>query len=266
MIEQESASTIEENTADPTPTPQRAAWLIPVITLAAIVLIGMLWWSGQPNPEDPSQRTGAAALLDPAAALAESQAPATPPATATDVPPTPTATPIDTQQAAAVALPTVTPTLTPSEVPSRTLTFGGTATLRMLLQSDNFASDGSPIDRTIEPRIYALSSATPAIADHWCMQMGLVNLVFDITFTLNPVNGTVKTAGTLGLYDGFCDAPGPLRTSVTLDVEVPADATAQLVQSLQTEAHLLEFADLLDIDTGVFVALGIWHPESVSAH
>lgn len=255
MTEQDSVSSIEENAADPTLPRQRSAWLIPVISLAAIVLIGMLWWGGQSTPERPSRRTDTAALSEPAAAAAQPQAPAAQPAAATAS--LPAATPIATRQPAAIALPTVTPTIAPSEVPSRTLTFGGTVTLRMLLQNENFASNGSPVDRTIAPRTYALSSATPAIADHWCMQMGLVSLVFDITLTLNPINEAVKTTGTLGLHDGFCDAPGQLRTSSALDVEVPADASAQLVQSLQTKAHLLEVTDLLDIDTGVFVALVI---------
>lgn len=249
----------EELTTEITPVRRHAGWLIPVITLAAIILIGVLWWNGRPAPDARApQHADAAALVDLPTPVTQTQAPAAQPAaTATPLPPQPTATPIATEQAATVALPTVTPTLVPSEVPSRTVTVEGTATLRLLLQNSSFASNGGPVDRAVGPRTYELGGATTTVTDRWCMQLGLVNLLFDITLALNPVNGTVKSTGTLGIHGGFCDAPGPQQAGGTLDVEVPADASAQLVRSLQTESHLLEVADLLNIDTGVFVQLVI---------
>lgn len=249
--------TADQQGVDPAPVRRQAGWLIPVISLAAVILIGVLWWNGRAAPERAPQKTDAVALTDLSSAEIQPQASATQPvATPSPLPLGPTATPIATE-AETIVLPTVTPTLVPGEVPSRTVTLDGTATLRLLLQNDNFASNGGPVDRAIGPRTYELGGAMTTVADQWCIQLGLVNLLFDMTLALNPVNGAVNTTGTLGIHGGFCDAPGPQQTSGTLDVEVPADASAQLVRSLQTESHLLEVTDLLNIDTGVFVELVI---------
>lgn len=262
MTEQNPTPITEDQAEEPVteiaPARRHAARLIPVISLAAVILIGALWWNGRPTPVRAPQHADAAALVDPPVLATQTKAPAAQPtAPASPLSLQPTATPTATERAAAIALPTVTPTLVPSEVPSRTVTVEGKATLRLLLQNGNFASNGGPVDRAVGPRTYKLGGAVTTVADSWCMQLGLVNLLFDITLELNPVNGAVKSTGTLGIHGGFCDAPGPQQAGGTLDVEVPADASAQLVRSLQTESHLLEVADLLNIDTGVFVELVI---------
>lgn len=258
MAEQDHNITQDETAEGPAALrPTAGRWVL-IVSLAAVMLIALMWWSGRtaPAPLEPGDED-----LDPTrapVAEVQRQAPVVQPA-ATPPPamPEPTPTPVVTQEVTGIALPTVTPTLVPSDVPSRAVTFGGMATLRLALQNDSFASTGRPVDREIEPREFVLDGTSPAVTDNWCMQLGIANLLFDVTFTLNPLNGTVDTTGTLALHDGFCDAPGPRRASTALNLEVPADASAEVVQSLQTERHLLEVTDLLDIDTGVFVELVI---------
>lgn len=242
------------------PRPQ-AGRPVPALVLAAALLIGLVWWGGSvflgqgaPNPEQQEMAAPLALDMEVEARAQPLQEAVTP----TPRLPEPTATaPPVTQAAESVPLPTVTATPLPSEVPSRTLTFAGTATLRLQLQNDAFASSGKPLELALEPRTYTFGNGTSTVTDRWCMQMGLVNLVFDLTFDMNPINGAIRTSGALDLYDGFCETPGPQRISTALDVEVPADASAQVHHSLQTETHMLEVDDLLNIDTGVFVELVI---------
>lgn len=265
MTEQDPIPTVdvsdevnEANESGEDPAPQRRnAWLLPTIAVIVLAMIGYLWWNAQTDSRRPRQDEETMALVEAATSDEASRAPTAPNDKAAQPTVEPTKAPVVTASAAAIALPTVTPTLAPSEIPSRTVTFSGNATLRLGLENDSFTSTGRPVDRTIEPRTYALGGETTTIVDQWCVQLGLTSLVFDITFELNPVNGSVKTTGSSSLHDGFCDAPGPERTRSALDLEVPADASAQLVQSLQTETHLLEVSDLLNIDTGVFVELVI---------
>jgi hypothetical protein len=135
--------------------------------------------------------------------------------------------------------------------------------LRLQLASNNFQSSGRPVTLGLEPRSYVLGGELLTLQDRWCVQAGPSGLVFDLTYTLLPVTEELRVEGELQLYDGFCGSLGSLgaqRAASPLAVTIPADAAAQLVQSLQADAGLLGISDLLNTTTGVFLELTIRNP------
>jgi hypothetical protein len=247
------AAGVETSQADP------GRWA-PFVLGAGLVIVALFWWLSRPSamPEAPTPA---------AVAVVATPTPGQEPTTET---PEPAAEQVDaapsTESAAAVlvptvALPTVTPTSAPTQVTTRTVSIGGNVTLRLTLETDafenSFESSGRPVDKPLEPRTYTLGAGALTVADRWCMQMGVANLLFDLTLALNPATESVKTSGNLHLYDGFCDAPGELLTSTPLELEVPADASVQAAPSLQTRTQLLGVSNLLNTSTGVFVQLVI---------
>ncbi|HXF62823.1 MAG TPA: hypothetical protein VNK95_14460 [Caldilineaceae bacterium] len=228
----------------------------PLVLGAGLVVVALFWWLSRTPamPEAPAPAP---------IAVVATPTPGPEPATATPEPVTEQAAAPPVTEAEAVilvptvALPTVTPTSAPTEVATRTVSIGGNVTLRLTLETEAFESSGRPVDKPLAPRSYTLGAGALTVADRWCMQVGVANLLFDLTLTLNPATESVRTSGTLHLYDGFCDAPGELLTSTPLDLEVPADASVQAAPSLQTRTQLLGVSDLLNTSTGVFVQLVI---------
>lgn len=160
-----------------------------------------------------------------------------------------------------VALPTVTPTVSRTQSISRRVNLTGNATLRLALENDKFTSSGQPLELALEPRAWVLSTAAPRVTDQWCTQLGVSSLVFDVVLRLDPGDQSVAMDGSVELYDGFCDDTlGAQRAATPLSVDIPADAAAQIVQSLQAESSLFNTENLLNIDTGVFIELTIRNP------
>jgi hypothetical protein len=233
-------------------------WQMVAVALVLAGTVGFVWWNNRaaaPLPAAPAVTVAPVNALrpsaQPAATVAVTPAAAVSPLTiAVELPvaqlPTPT-----------LALPTVTPTTPLTTVATRTVTFGGTATLRISLENTAYAGSGRPLDLPLQPRVFVLGGTTTSVTDRWCMQAGIVSLVHTMTLALNPATEAVDVTGSLDLHDGFCDDLGALRTSSPLQVEVPADTTAKLAQSLQTKTGLLGVDDLLNTNIGVFAELMI---------
>jgi hypothetical protein len=239
-------------------SPARPVRWIPVAAIALLLAGGLLWWAlgwTSPQPETtalPLAEPNTLPTVRPSAEAVRAQE-------AIGITPSP----VESTSAESlivtptVALPTVTPTTAVAQVATRTVTIGGQATLRLELEGATFESSGRPIDLPLEPRTYTVGAETSTIIDRWCVQVGVTSLIFDLTMALNSATEAVKTTGNLHLHDGFCDAPGGLLVSSPVDLEIPADASAEVPLSLQTRTHLLGVTDLLDTNTGVFVGLVI---------
>ncbi len=179
----------------------------------------------------------------------------------------PTATPTAAAISSLVALPTVTPVLSAAAVATvatRTVELRGEATLRLTMGNDSFQSRGDPVTLSIKPRAIVLGGDTLMQSDRFCVQVGPSGLVFDLTWALLPVSEDLRVVGTIALHDGFCSSLGSLgelRASAPLEVTIPADAAAQLVQNLQAKSNLLGVNDVLDTATGVYLELTIRNPQ-----
>lgn len=139
----------------------------------------------------------------------------------------------------------------------------GDVTLRLHLNSDAFESNGQPVTLNIRPRNYVLGGEVMAQSDQWCMQVGPTGLVFDLTYTLNPITEDLLLSGELQLYDGFCGTLGNLgnRLATTpINFTIPAATTAQISPALQVQGRLLGLPNLLDISTGVYLNINIRNP------
>jgi hypothetical protein len=54
---------------------------------------------------------------------------------------------------------------------------------------------------------------------------------------------------------------GEVRATAPLEVTIPADAAAELVQTLQAKSTLLGVNDVLDTSTGLYLELTIRNPQ-----
>jgi hypothetical protein len=232
-------------------------WWLVAAALGVALWAGIVWWNNPSQARLPAAPAVTAAVVRArpsvqvaAPITAAASAPASPLTIAVEVPAAQVLTPT-------VALPTVTPTAAQSTAATRTVSFGGTATLRISLENTAYAGSGRPLDLPLPQRVFTLGGTATSAADRWCMQAGIVSLVLDMTLALNPATEAVDVTGSLDLHDGFCDDLSVLRTSSPLEVEVPADTTAKVSRSIQTEAGLLGVNDLLTTNTGVFVELMI---------
>jgi hypothetical protein len=281
MAEQDSKPTSEEsgkqqkevhpaeNASAPLTASISGRKMLPLGLGLLALLVGCYWWGNQPgNPNQqasvatpaitntrPAQSS--AALTRVASSLAQVHDPT---ATAT----TPTATALIVALVPTeIPLPTVTPTIVPSPVATRTVELKGNATLRIQLNNENFESNGQPVIIDFEPRSYVLGGDTMMKEDEWCMQVGPTGLVFDLTYTLQPITGNLQVGGELQLFDGFCGTLGNLGnllSTVPLNVIIPSGSTAQLSPALQVKGSLLGLPNLLDISTGVFLEMSIRNP------
>lgn len=173
---------------------------------------------------------------------------------------TPTAQVVDPpapEQPSALPLPTVTPTPELPPVAPREIEISGSTTLRLALSGDGFDSTGQPLRFGIEPRRHMLGGEVNSIADQWCIQLGLVNELFDLSVQLDPVTEELLVSGAIWLREGFCEGPGPVMDSVDVDLVVPTDAAAQISYNLRGRRSLLGIAGLLDSDTGAVVELRV---------
>ena len=275
MAEQDSKPTseaLEEISAAPEPIRSRhaisARQLLPLGLGLIALLVGCFWWGAQPDEAAPQEELAAstavvnndstrsaqaaAALTRVASSLAQAQVQE------------PTATPTAVAATSAlIPLPTVTPTLVPSPVATRTIEIQGDATLRMQLNSETFESSGQPVTLDLEPRSYVLGGDLMTQSDQWCMQVGPTGLVFDLTFTLQPVTENLHVGGELQLYDGFCGTLGNLGNllaTAPMNVTVPVGTSAIIAPSLQFQGSFMGLPNVLDISTGVFLDLAIRNP------
>ncbi|MEX1018191.1 MAG: hypothetical protein WDZ49_00955 [Litorilinea sp.] len=154
-----------------------------------------------------------------------------------------------------LTLPTVTPTPVPPPIAPRSITVGGQANLRMLIANSEFQSGGRPLQIPVEARTYGLDADTQNVADHWCIQMGLVNLDIALDLTLNPANTAIIATGAVELYNDFCTNRGNLIDSTEINLTIPADARVQSTHNLFGERQLLNLSGLLDMDTAVILEL-----------
>jgi hypothetical protein len=231
-----------------------------LVTVAAI-LIGF-WWTGRAQ----TPQTGQAV----ATATRPVQAPTRPlrpsivlTRAAADVV-LPTATPTAAALSSLIALPTVTPSLPAADVPTRTVELHGQVTLRLALGNETFQSRGDPLTLPIKSRSLVLGGDTLTQTDRFCVQVGPTGLVFNLTLALLPVSEDLRVVGTLDLHDGFCSSLGSLgevRATAPLEVTIPADAAAELVQTLQAKSTLLGVNDVLDTSTGLYLELTIRNPQ-----
>jgi hypothetical protein len=229
------------------------------LALLALVIIAA-WYS---RPGAPATVAQLAAPAQPSATPARDTAAAIPRIATAPAPALPTPTPTPAAVSALIALPTVTPTLPPPAVATRTVELRGEAMLRLQLAGNNFQSSGRPVTLGLEPRSYILGGNILTLQDRWCIQAGPSGVVFDLTYTLLPITEDLRVEGELQLYDGFCGSLGNLgeqRATSPLAVTIPANAAAQLVQSLQADAGLLGTNKVLNTTTGVFLELTIRNP------
>lgn len=254
----EPGSPQEPQQATPEATPPSAVsrpftWRLPT-ALVAIVFIGaLLWWNADSNSAAEPRPTPTPVSI----AVIPTATPRPPTRTPT---PIPTATPTVAVDVLALLLPTVTPSAPAPEAPVRTVEFGGQLTLRMELANPAFSASGRPLTITMDPRTFDLGGSVNAISDRWCVAVGASGLVFDLTLRLNPADETLSVTGEMHLYDGFCHDLGARRASVPLTVDIPAEASARVVQSLHAESDLLNRSDLLQTSTGVYAELTIRNP------
>jgi hypothetical protein len=246
----------------PASTRAKSPWLISTALVVVAMLTVSFWWFGRPE----SSMTG----LPAPAATSPTRSATRPPRPSTvltraaaDAVTQPTATPTAAAVSSLVALPTVTPSLAAVDVATRTIELRGQATLRLALGNDTFQSRGDPVGLAIDPRQLVLGGNTLTRGDSFCVQTGPSAVVFDLSFTLLPVSEDLRVAGTLNLHDGFCSSLGSLgdvRATAPLEVTIPADAAAQLVQNLQAKSNLLGVNDVLNTSTGVYIELTIRNP------
>lgn len=153
-----------------------------------------------------------------------------------------------------VTLPTVTPTQPVTRQPiTRTLSVSGTAILRMAVESVNFESSGQPLDVDLAPRVYAFGADSVSKLDSWCVQLGLVNILFDLSMELDTDSADVYTSGQIQLRNDFCDAPGAVVDTEEIALDVPADAAVRLTYTLSGDRSLLAVAGVLDTRTSVVI-------------
>lgn len=234
------------------PTPRPLTRRLPTALAAVVLILGFVWWGfGAPS-------NGQLRQTPTPVAIATIATPTPRPPTATPMP-IPTATPTLVIDVAAL-LPTVTPTSTPPTVLTRTVEIGGQITLRMKLGNPAFSASGQPLELTMEPRSFVLGGGVNRSEERWCVALGASGLVFDLLLSLNPVNETLSVNGEMQLHDGFCHDLGTLRASAPLVVDIPVEASARLVQSLNAESSLFDLSDLLRISTGVFAEITIRNP------
>ena len=227
-------------------------WRLPLAFAVIIAFVGLLWWNtaGPGRPEPRATPTPIALVTIP---------------TATPRPPTRTPTPIPTETPTplpppVVMLPTVTPTPPPTPIPVRTVQFSGQITIRLELGNPAFSATGRPVEITLEPRSYELGNGTHQLTDHWCTALGASSLIFDLTYRLQPGTETLSVTGEMQLHDGFCHDLGELRAASPLQVDIPVEASARLVQSLNAESSLFNRSDLLRTTTNVYAELLIRNP------
>lgn len=239
-------------THTPLPAPRPFLGRLPTALAAVVLILGFTWWGfGAPS-------NGQLRQTPTPVAIATIETPTPRPPTATPMP-QPTATATLALDLAAL-LPTVTPTSPPPEVPTRTVEIGGQVTLRLELGNPAFRASGQPLNIALEPRSFVLGGDVNRREERWCVALGASGLVFDLTLHLNPVSEMLSLNGEMQLYDGFCHDLGPLRASAPLVVDIPVEASARLVQSLNAESSLLDLSDLLRTSTGVYAEITIRNP------
>ena len=257
MSESDADKAIEQETAAATPLnrrPRTAPSIFHILTsgiVLCVALLSLIWWRGEPPAMIPTPprltetttETGAEAGTEVTGALT----------------PIPTEPPT-AESAAGIPLPTVTPTLVSARVGTRTLEISGQATLRLALSSDDFKSSGRPLPLILEPHTYILGSDIPVIADRWCFQAGVSAVFFDLTMELDQPSGAINVDGEIQLHNGFCDSPGEQTAVSPISLQVPADATAEVVHSLQADSSLFGLSNLLQTSTGIFLELTLRNP------
>src|SRR5690606_22149689 len=172
---QEEPVETSDAAGDEAPQADPGRWA-PLVLGAGLVIVALFWWlSRTPTVPAPPAQTPVAVVATPT----PDTEPATPPPVATEAPAeTPVTPPELIILEPTVALPTVTPTSAPTQVATRTVSIGGSVTLRLSLEARNFESSGRPVDKPLEPRSYTLGAGALTVADRWCMQMGVANLLF----------------------------------------------------------------------------------------
>lgn len=269
MSESDAAKAIEQETAAGNQLTPRSRPLPSIFRILAsgivicVALLSLIWWRGEPQALMPTPTLVATQWVAAAAPTATDRPTATPPQPTLQPTLQPTSTP--TAQSIAVSpqdvpLPTVTPTLTTARIATRTLEITGQATLRMALSSEEFESSGRPLPLMLEPHTYVLGADVPVISDRWCFQAGISAVFFDLTLELTQSTGAISVDGEIQLHNGFCDSPGAQKAVSPISLEVPADATAEVVHSLQAESGLFGLGDLLQSSTGVFLELTLRNP------
>jgi hypothetical protein len=255
MSEQHDSTGIEQGLVAGIKTRMLAQpWLALAIVLVLITVGGAIWWQGS-EPSQNGADTAQSLQGRPADTVVE-LAPV-----ATQTPPSPpTPTPLPTPTALAVIevpLPTVTPTPIPDSFSPRAVNISGNALLRLSMANPNYQSSGRSVDVAFETRTLLLDTTTPQASDSWCVQMGLVNLQFDLQLAVVDNQGNLGVSGTLSLYDDFCVNPGTHQDTITVDYIVPADAILQAPLNLQSQRNLLNVPGLLDTRTTVIIELRI---------
>ena len=276
MAEQDSKPTTLESDASPEAVSSKkrtvpSRRLLPLGLGLIALLVGCYWWGTRPvDPASTDPTTPAVTQSSTTSRSPEANAALTRVASSLDqqqetpeVVPTTTPTPM-AAASTSVPLPTVTPTIISSPVATRTIEFGGDATLRLQLNSDSFESKGQPVTIDLAARSYVLGGDTMTHSDKWCTQVGPSGLVFDLTYTLHPVTENLHVGGQLQLYDGFCGELGSLGdvlASAPMDLNIPVGTTAILAPTLQSQGSFLGIPNLLDITTGVFLNMNIRNPQ-----
>jgi hypothetical protein len=179
---------------------------------------------------------------------------------ATNVPVTPTAslTPLPAAEPESVLpLPTVTPTPPMLPVSPRNVEVSGETTMRLALSGAGFDSTGRPLRLAIASRTHVVGGETPTAEDEWCIQLGLVNELFDLNMQLDPATEELAVTGNISLREGLCEAPGAVMDTVEIDLSVPTGAAAQISYNLRGRRSLFGMTGLLDSDTGAIVELRI---------
>ncbi len=273
MSESDADKAIEQETAAATPLnrrPRTAPSIFHILTsgiVLCVALLSLIWWRGEPPAMIPTPTLVATQWAIVPAPTATPRLTETTTETGaeagTEV--TGALTPIPTEpptaeSAAGIPLPTVTPTLVSARVGTRTLEISGQATLRLALSSDDFKSSGRPLPLILEPHTYILGSDIPVIADRWCFQAGVSAVFFDLTMELDQPSGAINVDGEIQLHNGFCDSPGEQTAVSPISLQVPADATAEVVHSLQADSSLFGLSNLLQTSTGIFLELTLRNP------
>jgi hypothetical protein len=255
MSEQQDSTGIEDGLVAGIKTRMLAQpWLTLAIVLVLFSVGGAIWWGAQELRENGGN-TAQSVQGRPLDTVVE----IVPVATQTPLPP-PTATQIPTPTALAVIeipLPTVTPTPIPDNFSPRMVNISGNALLRLSMANPNYQSSGRSVDVALETHTLLLDTTTPQATDSWCVQMGLVNLQFDLQLAVVDNQGNIGASGTLSLYDDFCENPGAQQDTITIDYIVPADAILQAPHHLQSQRNLLNVPGLLDTRTTVIIELRI---------
>jgi hypothetical protein len=167
-----------------------------------------------------------------------------------------TASPIS-EQPSTLPLPTVTPTTELLPAAARDVEISGATTMRLSLSGEGFDSTGSPIDFSIEPRHLTVGGDIRSVSDRWCVQLGLVNEIFDLNMHIDPATEDIVVSGSITLSEGFCEASGETIDTVSVELSVPTDAVAQISYNLSGRRSLFGVTGLLDSDTGAIVELRI---------